>query len=178
MIVITIMAINSRTERAMCQDNANQDAADGWTMDDLSRGERALLGALRGWKAADSAGGLSAVLHAVKGAGLPLGAVLPLASLLGVLDAAGRPTAPRARCPGCRKINRDEAEMLDAVAAAQWNDGALLQTIVAGWLPHAAASAAAVAQKLAELAAALGDAEAVFPGGRAFPSYDYAVAAE
>lgn len=167
----------------MCRDNANQNNAKhhdagGCTMDDLSRGERALLGALRGWKAADSAGGLSAVLHAVKGAGLPLGAVLPLASLLGVLDAAGRPTAPRARCPGCRKINRDEAEMLDAVAAAQWNDTALLQTIVAGWLPHAAASAAAVGQKLTELAAALGEAEAVFPGGRAFPSYDYAVAAE
>lgn len=171
----------------MCDDAENKQAASGWMLDDLSQGERALLGALRGWKAANRGGGLGVVLHAVKGAGLPLGAVLPLASLLGTLEMAARQDGRNLRCVACRGVSRDEALLLDAVAAAQWGMEAEARNILADWFPGSAASAAAAAQKVGELARALGEAEALFPGGRIFDERGrsanddaalYAVAAE
>ena len=150
----------------MCDDAENKQKASDWTLDDLSLGERALLGALRGWKAANRSGGLGVVLHAVKGAGLPLGAVLPLASLLGALDMAARQDGRNLRCVACRGVSRDEALLLDAVAAAQWGADTDAQAILSVCFPGSAASVAAAAQKVGELARALRDADAVFPGGR------------
>lgn len=171
----------------MCDDAENKQQASDWTLDDLSQGERALLGALRGWKAANRGGGLGVVLHAVKGAGLPLGAVLPLASLLGTLEMAARQDGRNLRCVACRGVSRDEALLLDAVAAAQWGMDGEAHAILADWFPGSAASAAAAAQKVGDLARALWEAEAAFPGGRVNPERRrsanedaavYAVAAE
>lgn len=168
----------------MCDNVEHKHHTSGWTLDDLSQGERALLGALRGWKAANRSGGLGVVLHAVKGAGLPLGAVLPLASLLGVLELAARQDGRNLRCVACRGVSADEAELLDAVAAAQWGASGEARAILSGWFPGSAASAAAAAEKVGDLARALWEAEAVFPGGRATTSpaepdaAAYAVAAE
>lgn len=160
----------------MCDENQRNDAA-AWSLDELIQGERALLGALRGWKTADRSGGLGVVLHAVKGAGLPLNAVLPLASLLGVLDIAARHDGRALRCVACRTVSRDEALLLDAVAAAQGGDEDHAQAILCSWFPASPAGAAAAAQKLGDLARALGEAAAVFPGGRSQP-LPYGLAAE
>lgn len=159
-------------------DNDGQNDASGWVLDDLTAGERALLGALRGWRAATrSGGGLGVVLHAVKGAGLPPGAALPLAALLGVLDIAAHHEGRRLHCVACRRVGRDEALLLDAVAAAQCGAHYEVRAILADWFPPSA-SAGMAAARLTELAGVLGDAEAWFPGGRSDRPVPMLLAAE
>lgn len=144
----------------MSPDHRNQTVARLETAG-LTPGERALVGAWRGWRAARRFGGLGVVLHAVKGAGLPVETALPLAGLLGTLDAAAVGGGALRR-----PLDADEATLLDALAAAQRGDAATEAVHLRRMFPAATGTAAAIAEKLHELAVALRAAGVALPGGR------------
>lgn len=151
-----------------------------WTIDELGVGERALVSALRGWKSCERSGGLAMARCALAEAGLPTDIVLSLASALGVLGAFCVEGRPDARCLNCAEIARDEAVLLDAIAAFQKGDEDGAARLIAPWVSSPIARGM-VLSSLEDLAVALVLARCRLPGGRsgyAFEAADLMAAAE
>lgn len=141
----------------------SEKSVSGWTLAGLTDAERALLTAIRRWGRSGSARGMVAVRQSLMQAGVPVDALLPLFTLLGVL-AADHSRAVEIRAPGCAEVALDEARLLDALAAAQAGEDDAAMDVLERWLPLVALCIAAAAAR--DLGASLGRAGQWLPGGR------------
>ncbi|WP_207458789.1 hypothetical protein [Azospirillum sp. SYSU D00513] len=105
-----------------------------WTMDDLTGPERALLCAVRQWFRTGTTGAMAAMRARLDGAGIPRTALLPLFAVLGGFAVVGV-RRPEIGSPGDTRILRDEAALLDLLAAYQDGDEAEAADTLALWLP-------------------------------------------
>lgn len=144
----------------------------GWSLAGVTGAERALLLAIRRWGRGGTARGMIAVRQSLIQAGIPADALLPLFTLLGVLD-ADHSRALDIRGPGFQDIGMDEARLLDALAAAQAGEDDAAMDVLEHWLPLVALCIAAAAAR--DLGAALARAGLWLPGGRSGAGFGWPV---
>jgi len=150
----------------------------GLDLGSLHPGERAVIDAARGWQTCERSGGLAMARFAVAGAGLPVEVMPPLAAALGVLGAFALSGRPRTNMIADAELGRDEAVLLDTLAALQVGADRDAILLVRAWFASPLARGITLAS-LQDLADALRACGCLLPGGRlrALAMLDESVAA-
>jgi hypothetical protein len=134
----------------------------------LDRCERAVIRALRGWRACERPGGLAMARLAVADAGLPDDLVLPLAAALGVLGAFARADRPCTGASASSAPSSDERALLEALAALQRGDEVEADRHLRAWA-QSPLSRGMIRVGLRDLADSLSRCGACLPGAVAVP---------
>lgn len=134
-----------------------------WTVNELTKGERAVLLAIRRWFRSGTTGAMSSIRETLRRAGVPSDTLLPLFALLGVLE-ADRAAPVAVQAPDCAALAMDEARLLDALAAAQIGEEDAALDVLDHWLSAVAACTAVGAAR--DLGALLARSGIHLPGGR------------
>lgn len=129
----------------------------------LTAGEGAVLTAARRWFGQGTVAAMDGIRRSLGRVGVPVGALLPLFTLLGLLAADRRHTLVL-RPVGHGGLAVDEAVLLDVLAAAQAGEDDVVMDVLSRWLPEVALCAAVAATL--DFGRALADSGVRLPGGR------------